>query len=641
MRAYYWRLLMFAASFSCFSNDLPAQFLKDTYRFNGVLSVSAPDCGPDLIPAIAPGNCTPVYANGGYFINEMLPHCGAARTVYHNNLNWGLKYLNTPGTISSTYTISLYLKTTNWGSRPWVRIIEFSDGVSDNGIYFFKSTASPDRCLQFYPNGIVGTCPYFNDSTWYLLTFTRNGATGMMYVYVNNTLFGSYNDVAGAYTSIPGKPVYIFRDDQQIPCEMGEASFGYLSFMNVFSTQAIVDSVYNDICNISNAPVSANFSVTPNPICQSQVATVRYSGDIPAPGTGFTFNWNWNNATVLSGSGMGPYTVSWNVTGLQTITLNVTNNVCFSQNNDTAEVFVNAPLLSSISTTICEGESFEGYTSGGIYVDTLTSSAGCDSIRTLNLTVKPKSYSTINQTICEGQSYMGYSTTGVYSDILVAANGCDSIRTLNLAVKPKAFSSLNQTICDGQTYLGYNATGIYKDTLPASNGCDSIRTLNLTVLQKPRPDLGPDKEICDGDSLTLSPGSFTSYSWQNGSALPYLIAKQPGIYSVTVTEACGSAIDNVVIKIKDCTPYFPNAFTPNHDGKNDQFRILNGYNLRQYELAIYNRWGQKIFETKDPSIGWSGTFNGRLQNAGVYVWYSAFKRNGIQTNLKGTFTLIR
>jgi len=158
---------------------------------------------------------------------------------------------------------------------------------------------------------------------------------------------------------------------------------------------------------------------------------------------------------------------------------------------------------------------------------------------------------------------------------------------------------------------------------------------------KPKPDLGPDKEICEGDSLLLTPGLFSSYLWQNGSTDQYLAASLPGIYSVTVTENCGSATDNIIIKTKDCTPYFPNAFTPNRDGKNDQFKILNGYNLQQYELVIYNRWGQKIFQTKDPLIGWDGMLNGRLQNGGVYVWYSSFKRNDKQTNLKGTFILIR
>ena len=233
---------MLFVSFSYFSITSSAQFIKDTYRFNNNLSVSAPDCGPDLIPAIAPGNCSSILPTGGYFLNDTLPHCTLRRPVYHNNMNWGLKYLNTNGTIASTYTIHIYLKNTDWGTRPWVRIVDFSDGLSDGGIYY-KQQGSPNRCLDFFPNGIVGPCPYFNDTTWYLLTFTRNGSTGMMYVYVNNSLFGSYNDAAGTYTSSAGKPVYIYRDDQQVPCESGEASFAYLSFTNVFSPQGAVDSV--------------------------------------------------------------------------------------------------------------------------------------------------------------------------------------------------------------------------------------------------------------------------------------------------------------------------------------------------------------------------------------------------------------
>jgi len=628
------------ASFIYFSFNVSAQFIKDTYRFYNDLSVSVPDCGPDLTPAVAPGSCTPVFFTGGYFINDTLPYCGLKRIVYHNNINWGLKYPNTAGTISSTYTIHIYLKNTNWGTHPWVRIIDFSDGLSDGGIYY-KQQGSPNRCLDFFPNGIVGPCPYFNDTTWYLLTFTRNGATGMMYVYVNNSLFGSYNDAAGTYTSTAGKPVYIYRDDQQVPCESGEASFAYLSFTNRFSTQTTVDSVYNDICSIANAPISANFSITPNPVCQSQLVTVNYAGDIPNPGTGYTFNWNWNNATVVSGSGMGPYTVYWSNPGLQTITLTVINNTCLNQNSDTLQIPVNPPLNTTTSATICEGNSFEGYAASGIYIDTLTSISGCDSIRTLNLTVKPKSVSTISQSICEGQSFAGYTTSGTYADTLIAANGCDSIRALNLVVKPRSYSTINQSICEGQSFLGYTSEGVYKDTLVAASGCDSIRTINLTVIKRPKPDLGPDKELCDGDSLLLTPGTFTSYLWHDGSMQQYFMVKQAGMYSVTVTENCGSASDNIIITSKDCTPYFPNAFTPNQDGKNDLFKILNAYDLQQYELVIYNRWGQKIFQTKNPATSWDGTFNGKLQDGGVFVWYSSFKRKNKQTKVKGMLVLIR
>src|SRR5688500_11073326 len=99
-----WKWLMLFVSFSYFSITSSAQFIKDTYRFNNNLSVSAPDCGPDLIPAIATGNCSSILPTGGYFLNDTLPHCTLRRPVYHNNMNWGLKYLNTNGTIASTYT---------------------------------------------------------------------------------------------------------------------------------------------------------------------------------------------------------------------------------------------------------------------------------------------------------------------------------------------------------------------------------------------------------------------------------------------------------------------------------------------------------------------------------------------------------
>jgi gliding motility-associated-like protein len=689
MRTCFWKLLFLLIPCCFASSNASAQFIKDVYRFNNTLSVSPPDCGPDLVPTIAPGSCAPSYPSGGGFITDTIPYCGFTRTVYFNNLHWGLKYLNTAGTITNTYTIHIYLRMRTWGVAQWARIIDFSDGLSDNGIYFKKQiAASPDRCLDFYPNGIVGACPYFNTTNWYLLTFTRNGSTGMMYVYVNNTLFGSYSDVSGMYTSVPGKPVYIFRDDQPVACESGEANFGYLSFTNQFSNQAVVDSVYSDICNISSAPISANFSFSPDPPCQNQNVTVTYTGDIPAPGIGYNFNWQWNGASVISGSGMGPYVVSWNTPGSHDVTLTVTNINCGSQNTNTQQVFVGNPIntivdkiicqgqsylgysstgiyvdsfssvngcdsvrtlnlivtpppTTTVNQTICEGQSFLGYSTTGTYTDAFTTANGCDSIRVLNLTVNPKSYSTINQSICEGQSFLGYSTGGTYTDILIAANGCDSVRTINLIVKPRTYSSISQTICEGQSFLGYTMQAEYSDTLTSSSGCDSVRTLNLTVVKKPTVNLGADRELCDGDSLVLSPGTFSSYLWQDGSSLDYFVVTQPGTYSVTVSDSCGTAQDAINIIPRDCTPYFPSAFTPNRDGKNDLFKILNGYNITKYSLTVYNRWGEKVFQTKNPLVGWDGTISGQQQPAGVFVWYSSFTRNNKEVTMKGVMVLIR
>ncbi|MES2777471.1 MAG: gliding motility-associated C-terminal domain-containing protein [Bacteroidota bacterium] len=307
----------------------------------------------------------------------------------------------------------------------------------------------------------------------------------------------------------------------------------------------------------------------------------------------------------------------------------------------TLNLVVNLPSASVVSQTICQGKSFFGHTTSGVFTDTLIAANGCDSIRTLNLTVKPRSFSTINQAICNGSSFLGRSVSGTYLDTLVAANGCDSIRTLNLIVNPSPVTTINQSICEGQSYLGYDISGIYRDTFVTANSCDSIRTLNLTVNSKPKPDLGPDAFLCKTDTLGISPGQFLTYLWQDGSTLDLFIVKQVGLYSVTVTNNCGSGSDAIVIADKSCNVYFPDAFTPDKNGKNDVFRILNATNLQDFHLAIYNRWGQKIFETRDYTVGWDGTVGGKPAEIGAYVWYCDFKKISTPNHHKGTVILIR
>jgi gliding motility-associated-like protein len=307
----------------------------------------------------------------------------------------------------------------------------------------------------------------------------------------------------------------------------------------------------------------------------------------------------------------------------------------------TLNLTVSPKIFSTINKSICQGEVYAGHTTSGIYVETFTSSAGCDSIRTLNLIVKPKVTSIISKTICEGTNYAGYSTTGTYTDTYIAANGCDSIRTLTLLVNPKSKTTINKQICEGQVFEGYGATGIYADTLIAANGCDSIRTLNLTVIKFPVPDLGPDKAVCFSGAFLISPGIFDSYLWQDGSVLNTFSVSSIGLYSVKVTNACGSATDQITISAKSCEVYFPNVFTPNKDNKNDFFRILNAANLKDYQLAIYNRWGEKVFETNDYNKGWDGNYKGKPADMGNYVWYSNFNKEGVSRNMKGSVLLIR
>lgn len=248
-------------------------------------------------------------------------------------------------------------------------------------------------------------------------------------------------------------------------------------------------------------------------------------------------------------------------------------------------------------------------------------------------------------TICQGQAYQignqSFSQTGYFIDTISQTPGCDSMVELNLTVKPSSLTTINQSVCQGQSYLGYNISGTYSDTFPASNGCDSIRIINLAVQTNPNPDLGNITDFCTGDSLVLSPGQFSSYLWQDGSTQDHFVVKKPGTYNVTVSNACSSASKSITIASKKCFINFPNAFTPNNDGKNDVFMVLTQFQLQEYDLAVFNRWGQKLFETRDQSKGWDGTFNGEIQDTGAYVWYCSFKNSNGTSFMKGTVILIR
>jgi gliding motility-associated-like protein len=96
------------------------------------------------------------------------------------------------------------------------------------------------------------------------------------------------------------------------------------------------------------------------------------------------------------------------------------------------------------------------------------------------------------------------------------------------------------------------------------------------------------------------------------------------------------------MKYCDAVLVFPNAFTPNHDGVNDVFRVKYPGLATGYNLQIFNRSGQKIFETSDISAGWDGTFISQLQPDGTYVWIVRYTdSSGKKQNMQGSVVLIR
>jgi gliding motility-associated-like protein len=91
----------------------------------------------------------------------------------------------------------------------------------------------------------------------------------------------------------------------------------------------------------------------------------------------------------------------------------------------------------------------------------------------------------------------------------------------------------------------------------------------------------------------------------------------------------------------DNDAFVPNTFTPNNDGQNDIF-IVRGLKVDEVYFAVYNRWGELVFETNDKTKGWDGIYKNKPADVGVFGWYLKVKcYNGEETFKKGNVTLVR
>ncbi|PHN00569.1 hypothetical protein CRP01_41550, partial [Flavilitoribacter nigricans DSM 23189 = NBRC 102662] len=211
--------------------------------------------------------------------------------------------------------------------------------------------------------------------------------------------------------------------------------------------------------------------------------------------------------------------IQWNgaffdTTGIYIDTLTSTNG-CDSV--IVLDLFVKDIFQDTTVAEICFGDSLQWnnafFDTTGVYLDTLTAANGCDSIIVLDLLVKDLFQDTTLAEVCFGDSIQWngafFDTTGIYIDTLTAANGCDSVIVLDLLVKEIFQDTTVAEICFGDSLQWNNAffdtTGVYLDTLTAANGCDSIIVLDLLV-----KDLFQDTtiaEVCFGDSIQWN-GAF-------------------------------------------------------------------------------------------------------------------------------------
>ncbi|HEY6975273.1 MAG TPA: T9SS type B sorting domain-containing protein [Chitinophagaceae bacterium] len=153
------------------------------------------------------------------------------------------------------------------------------------------------------------------------------------------------------------------------------------------------------------------------------------------------------------------------------------------------------------------------------------------------------------------------------------------------------------------------------------NGCYAADSVSIDVIAKPSLKLF-DTILCKGEQLLLDPGitDRDTALWQDQSMRHTYLVTKSGIYSVSVTNKCGTDFKAINVVQKFCKLTMPSAFTPNSDKLNDLFRLKYPNIVKTIHFSVYNRMGKKIFETTDPYKGWDGTINGIPQPVGTYIW---------------------
>jgi len=179
-------------------------------------------------------------------------------------------------------------------------------------------------------------------------------------------------------------------------------------------------------------------------------------------------------------------------------------------------------------------------------------------------------------------------------------------------------------------------------------GC--TRIFNFTVFADPLPELDMDYTACKNTSTTIT-GDYDELEWLDASNIgSSIMITEPNTYQIEASLGACKQSFTITTDTLDCAPLvdcillIPNAFSPNNDGMNDQFRPqITSCKLDDYKLSIYNRWGQQLFNSNDINIGWLGTNNGEPVEIGVYIYVVEYKANGLnQSNaFKGNVTVVR
>ena len=353
---------------------------------------------------------------------------------------------------------------------------------------------------------------------------------------------------------------------------------------------------------------TAHILISNDSVCQFDNLTFQYSGNAYPTAT---WMWEWPvGATVKSAndSTPGPIVVQFDTTGYQSVSLVVAENGCASPR-------VTVPFLVEILPAA---------------QISISSRNACN-----------------DDTIQVGVNYSNMQITNFWWDF-------------DGGLTPYGSSGTWGADQGGPFNITWPVSGIHPLHLHMQgiNKCYSNPDAIDTVFLHDRPEAKIESvsanNICSGDSIRLSASTNKpgySYQWtpkqffddDDNTAVVNAYVESTGYITLRVANEYGCAsVDSMQIVTKPCCDiYMPSAFSPNGDGKNDLFRIIDLGRHVLTDFRIVNRWGEIIFNTADPKQGWDGTHEGVAQDMGVYYYVVKFKCDGGTQTKTGEVTLVR
>ncbi|MFH0866322.1 MAG: gliding motility-associated C-terminal domain-containing protein [Bacteroidota bacterium] len=315
--------------------------------------------------------------------------------------------------------------------------------------------------------------------------------------------------------------------------------------------------------------------------------------------------------------------------------------------------------VTSSDTTICSGDSTTLNVAGGsTWTWSPATGLSCTNCSDpIAFPTATTTYTVIASGLC------GIDTASITVNVISASA---VVITGSTSICADSSTSLNVT--GGTSYIWSPATGLSCTdcdnpvaspaatttyTVVANTQCGpATENVTINVLQDPNPVFSGDLDICLGIPTTIYASGGTTYQWTPSASLSCTNCTNPvanpdttTTYYLTIENTIGcTGSDSVVITVDDICGelYVPTGFSPNGDGNNDLFYISGEY-LRELNFKVYNRWGQLLFESNDPTLNWTwdGTFKGNKLQSGVYA-YSIFVKTekGEIINKAGNITIM-